>query len=228
MRQVAWGFVIPITFEEEYKFNSETSHIVFLYLRLKHISKNLWKKVQTHSGYHFSSRHLGALSLCWSHQLCHSTASSFSEGQQHLLAHGLINWLIRRPRCKLIDWLSWGWSCLYLEPRGAKLWRSPLICHVQHTGEDEGAMKSCGFITKTQGACLEEVSAKMGACRANNGNMGTKGIRVKGTEKVVCCWQRKNGRWTTDTHKGKKRKCLVYTIPCWFIHTYIQLSWKEN
>lgn len=63
-----------------------------------------------------------------------SNASSFSEEQQHLLAHRLINWLIRRPRCKLIDWLSWGWGCLYLEPRGAKLWRSPLICHVQHSG----------------------------------------------------------------------------------------------
>lgn len=177
---------------------------------------------------HFPSRHLRALGLCWSLQLHHSTASSFSEGQQHLLAHRLINWLIRRPQCKLIDWLSWDWTCLYLEPQGAKLWRSPLICHVQHTGEDEGAMKSCGFITKTQGACLEEVSAKMGACRANNGNMGTKGMRMKGTEKVVRCWQRKNEGWMTDMHKGKKRKCLVCTMPCWFIHMYIKLGWKRT
>lgn len=122
-------------------------------------------------------RHFKPLSLCWRHHLHHSTASSFTEGQQqHLLAQRLINWLIRRPRCKLIDWSSCSWSCLYLEPWGAKLWRSPVICHVQHTGKDEGAMKSCGFITETWGACMEEVSAKMGtgACRENNGNMGTK------------------------------------------------------
>ncbi len=93
----------------------------------------------------------------------HSTASSFAEGQQqHLLAQRLINWLIRRLRCKLIDWSSCGWCCLYLEPWGAKLWRSPLICHVQHTGEDVGEMKRCGFITETWGACIKEVSAKMG------------------------------------------------------------------
>lgn len=29
-------------------------------------------------------------------------------------------------------------------------------------GEDEGEMKSCGFITETWGACMEEVSAKVG------------------------------------------------------------------
>lgn len=153
------------------------------------------------------------LSLCWSHPLYHSTASSFSEGQQHLLAHRLIKQLIRPPRCKLIDRLSWGWSCLYLEARGAKLWRSPLICHVQHTGEDEGAMKSCGFITKTRGACLEEVSAKMGTCRANNGNMGTKGVLMKRTEKVVCCWQRKKRMDGWQTHIKAKRES-VWSAQC--------------
>ena len=85
-------------------------------------------------------RHLRPLSLCSRHHLHHSTASTFTEGrQQHLLAQGLINWLIRRPRCKLIDWSSCGRSCLYLEPWGVNLWRSPVICHVQHTGEDEEA-----------------------------------------------------------------------------------------
>lgn len=102
-------------------------------------------------------RHFKPLGLCWRHHLHHSTASSFAEGQQqHLLAQRLINWLIRRPWRELIDWSSWGWSCLYLEPWGANLWRSTVICHVQHTGEDEGEMKSCRFITETWGACMKE------------------------------------------------------------------------
>lgn len=46
--------------------------------------------------------------------------------------------------------------------------------------------------------------------------------------KVPCCWQRKNNGWMTDTHKGKKRKCLVCTMPCWFIHMYIKLGWKRT
>lgn len=95
-------------------------------------------------------RQLKPLSLYWRHHLLHYTARSSAEGQQqHLLTQRLINWLIGCLRCKVIDWLSWGWSCLYLEPWGANLWRSTVICHVQHTGEDEGEMKSCEFITKT-------------------------------------------------------------------------------
>lgn len=62
------------------------------------------------------------------------------------------------------------------------------------------------------GACLEEVAAKMGACRANNGNMGTKGIRMKGTEKVVCYWHGGNDGWMKEAHKGKKTTCLVWTV----------------
>lgn len=103
------------------------------------------------------------LSLCWRHHLLHFTARTSTEGQQqHLLAQKLINWLIRRLRCKLIDWSSWGWSCLYLQPWGENLWRSQVICHVQHKVEDEEEMKSCEFITKTWGACMEEVPAYMG------------------------------------------------------------------
>lgn len=109
-------------------------------------------------------RHFRPLGLCWRHHLHHSTASPFAEGQQqHLLAYRLINWLIRNPQCKLIDWSSCGGRCLYLVPWRANLWRSPVICHVQHTGErGEREMKSCGFITKTWGACMEDALAKTG------------------------------------------------------------------
>lgn len=75
------------------------------------------------------------------------------------------------------------------------------------------------------GGCLEEVAAKMGACRANNGNMGTKGIRMKATEKVVCYW---HDGWMKDTHKGKKTTCLVWTVLRSFIHTDVKLGKRER
>lgn len=155
------------------------------------------------------------------------TASSFSEGQQHLLAHRLINWLIRRLQCKLIDWLSWGWSCLYLEPRGAKLWRSTLICHVQHTGEDEGEMKSCGFITKTLGGG----EGMFGGSLSQDGSMpskqwehGDKRDPLEWNKKVVCYWHGGDDGWMKDAQNGKRTVCLVWTVLRWFIHTDVKLG----
>lgn len=133
-------------------------------------------------------RHFKPLSFCWRHYLHHSTASSFAEGQQqHLLARRLINWLIRRPRCKLIDWSSCGGSCLYLEPRGAKLWRSPVICHVQHTGgRRKERRRAVGSLPRHGGHVWRKTQPRweQGACRENNGNMGTKVLRMKAREKI--------------------------------------------
>lgn len=145
---------------------------------------------------HLSSpSHFKPLSLCWRHLLHHSTPSFFAEGQrQHLLAQGLINWLIRRPRCKLIDWSSCSGSCLYLRLWGAKLRRSPVICHVQHMREDEEEMKRRGFITETWGACMKEVSARVGTRgmpreQWGHGDKGSAGAwRQRNIEKDKTIW----------------------------------------
>lgn len=167
-------------------------------------------------------RHFKPLSLCWRHHLHHSTASSFAEGQQqHLLARRLINWLIRRLRCKLIDWSSCGWSFLYLEPWGAKLWRSTVICHVQHTGEDGGEMKSCGFITETWGACMEEVSAKMGTggMQREQWEHGDKGAEDEGKgEDTLVLVERERYRLTRkrklERSVGKSRATTTFWRSC--------------
>lgn len=158
-----------------------------------------------------TTRHFKPLGLCWKHHLHRSTASTFAEGrQQHLLAQRLINWLIGRPRCKLIDWSSCGWNCLYLEPWGANLWRSPVICHVQHTGEEGGEMKSCGFITETWGACMKEVSAKMGTGGMPREQWGQRGWAWKeGSRYSGAC--REEARYRHTWRQKEKRSVAKLT-----------------
>lgn len=72
-------------------------------------------------------------------------------------------------------------------PRGENLWRSSVICHVQHTRGDEGELKRCMFITKTWGGYEDRL----------NGNSGH-------AERTMENWDKE----AEDTGTGGSRMCV--------------------
>lgn len=70
-------------------------------------------------------------------------------------------------------------------------------------------MKSCGFITETWGACMKEVSAKMGTGGMpreewEHGDKGAEHER-KGVDTLVLVERKLD----TDIHEGRKKKRSV-------------------